>query len=514
MRRTLVAAAKSASCRGTPNLRRKHLGKAVVSDSKIVPGEILVQKYRIESVLGEGGMGVVFAARHLALGERVAIKVLSCSASENPEALARFQREARILARVHNEHVVRVFDLGKLGDGAPFIVMEYLAGRDLATWIHEQGRLLPEQAVGFVLQALVALAGAHTSGVVHRDLKPENIFCVEREDGALLIKVLDFGVSRLERASEDELFQSSVTRTSTVVGTPLYMSPEQLRNAKGVDARGDIWSLGVVLYELLTGVAPFTGASYGDVAIKIATEQPQPFSAFDPAIAPGLEAVVLRCLEKDRENRFANVADLARGLLPFGPANSEQIVERIERMLLRPLTEPDELERPWFPEPEEGAQPDAVTLGQLSSEAVAPVSPSSSSNRRLLGAPRARLLVGVSGLLALLVAWLLLRPSSAASPPTIETKVSRELHAAAPPTVRSLPDEPLSEQAPPIASGESSSTREPLRSSSSIANKMSRKVPSPIGTASRTGQCDPPYTVDAQGRKRFRHECFIQRRVQ
>jgi serine/threonine-protein kinase len=271
------------------------------------------------------------SAKHLLLGERVAIKVLTRTVSEREEALKRLQREARILARLDDEHVVRVLDLGKLENGAPFIVMEHLARRDLGSLLEEQGRFAPELAVGFVLQAAVALAAAHSSGVVHRDIKPENLFCVER-GGSRLIKVLDFGVSRLEPSRPDDFLLSSVTRTNTLIGTPLYMSPEQIRNAKEVDARSDIWSLGVVLYEFLAGVPPFMGASFGDVAVKIAAESMPPLTGVAEAIDPGLAAVVMRCLEKDRAARFQSVAELGRALSPFAPG-SEQLIERIEYLL-------------------------------------------------------------------------------------------------------------------------------------------------------------------------------------
>jgi len=297
----------------------------------IVPGQILLQKYRVEELLGHGGMGAVFAARHLALDERVAIKVLAPAATHDRAAFLRLQREARILARVRNEHVVRVIDLGHLDDGAPFMVMEHLTGRDLSRVLEEQGRLGVEPAVSYVLQALVALAAAHANGVVHRDLKPENLFYTRGLDGGWLIKVLDFGISRLERPSQSGA-STSMTGPSAVMGTPLYMSPEQLRDTGAVDARSDIWSIGVVLYELVTGVPPFSGASLGDIVFKIATEPPPTFTSIDPSLASELESVLSRCLEKEREQRFANVAELARALQPFGPPGCAGLVERVARL--------------------------------------------------------------------------------------------------------------------------------------------------------------------------------------
>jgi serine/threonine-protein kinase len=452
-------------------------------EPEIVPGTILAGKYRVERVLGHGGMGLVFAAQHLALAERVAIKVLSYGARVSDEALARLQREARILARVRNEHVVRVIDLGTLEGGCPFIVMEYLDGRDLGSWLDEQGRFAPELAVGVVLQACVALAAAHNKGVVHRDLKPENLFCSRHDDGGWLIKVLDFGISRLEREGSGDVLGASVTSESTVIGTPLYMSPEQLRSAKAVDCRSDIWSLGVVLFELLTGAPPFTGASFGDMAIKIATEKPRAPEGLDPPLDPALAAVVLRCLEKEREHRFQNVAELARALCPFGPPRSELIAERVERILL--VNEPVAAD----------AGDSSVTLTKHQSARAGSQSPLT----------RSRALTALAVVAALAVAALslrMLRPAPAEHRVFIgTTAVSPEVPAA--PILSS-----------PAFQSDADASRE------SFSNVQS---PTPVGSASSGAKtvrvvpntkvlCNPPYTIDAQGRKKFRHECFIDRR--
>ncbi|MGC4091034.1 MAG: serine/threonine-protein kinase [Polyangiaceae bacterium] len=236
---------------------------------EIVEGQILAGKYRIDRVLGTGGMGMVVAARHIVLDERVAIKFLLPDALSSDEAVARFEREARAAVRIKSEHVVRVTDVGRLESGAPYMVMEYLDGEDLSNWLRLRGPLPVEQAVDFVLQACVALADAHSVGIIHRDLKPGNLFCVRRSDGQLVIKVLDFGISKLtEAARVSEPGGFSVTKTAAVMGSPLYMSPEQVQSAKDVDARSDIWGLGVVMFELLTGVGPFLGEAFGELAIK------------------------------------------------------------------------------------------------------------------------------------------------------------------------------------------------------------------------------------------------------
>jgi serine/threonine-protein kinase len=203
-------------------------------------GQVLAGKYRIERVLGEGGMGVVVAAHHLELDERVALKFLLPAAMNNEVAVSRFLREARTAARIKSDHAARVTDVGRLETGVPYMVMEYLEGGDLDAWVRQKGPLPVEQAVEFVLQAAVGVADAHALGVVHRDLKPANLFCIRRSDGQLIIKVLDFGISKITDLSGASGPSAGMTKTSAVMGTPSYMSPEQIRSSKSVDARADI----------------------------------------------------------------------------------------------------------------------------------------------------------------------------------------------------------------------------------------------------------------------------------
>jgi serine/threonine protein kinase len=251
----------------------------------VKPGDVLAGKYRVERVLGAGGMGVVVAAHHLQLDTRVAIKFLLPGMLANREAVDRFAREARAAVRITSEHVARILDVSTLETGAPYMVMEYLEGGDLAAWLRERGPLPIQQAVEFVLHACVAVAEAHGVGIVHRDLKPANLFCVLRPDGQLSIKVLDFGISkRTDTGKLSETPVMSVTRTATILGSPLYMSPEQMQSAKGADAQSDIWALGVILYEFLTGRVPFDGEAATEIAVKVATLQPLPIRALRPEI--------------------------------------------------------------------------------------------------------------------------------------------------------------------------------------------------------------------------------------
>jgi serine/threonine protein kinase len=296
-------------------------------------GTILAGKYRVDKVLGVGGMGAVVAARHLELDHKVAIKFLLPALLENHESVARFAREARAAVKITSEHVVRVLDVGSLENGAPYMVMEFLEGDDLSGWLRARGPLPIEQAVEFVLQACVALADAHSMGIVHRDLKPANLFCVRRNDGQLVIKVLDFGISKVTGGTHPSDSGMSVTRTSAIMGSPLYMSPEQVQSSKDVDTRTDLWALGIILFELLTGGVPFPGETFGEIAVKIAARAPLSLRAYRPDAPVALENAMLRCLEKERDRRYANVAELAWALLPFAPERARSYVERIHGVI-------------------------------------------------------------------------------------------------------------------------------------------------------------------------------------
>src|SRR5579863_6621840 len=227
-----------------------------MSSPEIAPvqeGEILDGKYRVDRVLGVGGMGIVVAATHVALNQRVAIKFLLPAAVGNPQIIERFAREARAAVQIQSEHVARVTDVGTLPTGSPYMVMEFLEGSDLAAAIERGGAMPVAQAVGFVLQACEAIAEAHALGIVHRDLKPANLFLARRAGRDPMVKVLDFGISKTKDAA------AGLTQTSSVMGSPYYMAPEQMMSSKDVDVRSDIWALGIILYELLSGKAPFQG---------------------------------------------------------------------------------------------------------------------------------------------------------------------------------------------------------------------------------------------------------------
>ena len=296
-------------------------------------GEVVADKYLIEQTLGVGGMGVVVAARDQLLDRRVAIKFLLPKLAGSDTAVQRFTREARAATRVTSEHVVRLLEIEKLPSGTPFFVMEYLEGSDLRALLREQGPLSPSLAVDYVLQALQAVAEGHVKGIVHRDIKPGNLFLTARADGTALIKVLDFGIAKTLESDAAE--STALTSSDDVrLGSPAYMPPEQLQNPRDVDKRSDIWSLGATLYELLCARPPFVGPGYLELASRILSQPPIPLSEQEvPSTLPnGLEQVLKKCLEKDRNARYANAAELAAALAPFGTADAQVSLGRVTGM--------------------------------------------------------------------------------------------------------------------------------------------------------------------------------------
>jgi serine/threonine-protein kinase len=292
----------------------------------VAVGDVVARKYRIDRVLGQGGMGIVVAATDTQLDRRVAIKFLLPDALKNADIVARFGREARAAAKIHSEHVARIIDVGELETGAPFMVMEYLEGGDLADRIRAQPAVPVADAARYLLQACEALAEAHAAGIVHRDLKPANLFLAKRPDHTVSVKVLDFGISKAPVAS------GGITSTQAVMGSPHYMSPEQLVSSKHVDPRSDVWSLGVVLYEMLAGLPPFQGDTMPEIVAQILQSPTPGVRATRPDVPAELEAVIARCTAKDPGARFADVAELARALVPFAP-DCAQSAERAARVL-------------------------------------------------------------------------------------------------------------------------------------------------------------------------------------
>jgi serine/threonine-protein kinase len=296
-------------------------------------GELLAGKYRVERTLGAGGMGYVVAATHEQLGQRVAVKLLVPELCENEESVTRFLREARAAVRIQSEHVARVIDVGELPSGGPYMVMEFLNGRDLAEVLDQPQQLEIAQAIDYVLQASEAVAEAHSLGVIHRDLKPANLFLTQRPDGSPLVKVLDFGISKAISPEDSAIDAPSLTATHSLLGSPAYMSPEQIRRPKTVDARTDIWSLGSILYELLTKEAPFQADTPLALLAAVVSDPLPRIRDRRPDIPAELEAVINKCLQKNPADRYQTVAELAEALAPFAARTSLPSVSRIAGIL-------------------------------------------------------------------------------------------------------------------------------------------------------------------------------------
>ncbi|HRI71663.1 MAG TPA: serine/threonine-protein kinase [Polyangium sp.] len=291
-------------------------------------GDIIGGKYRVERVIGQGGMGTVVRARHTLLEQDVAIKVLAAELAADPQYVQRFLREAQASVTIKSEHVARVIDVGTRENGAPFMVMEYLDGRDLGAIVEASGPLQVSDAVDYVLQACEALVEAHAAGLTHRDIKPSNLFLAKRSDGSPLVKLLDFGIAKPASATDSRL-----TATGMAMGSPSYMSPEQVRNAKTVDQRSDIWSLGASLHEMLAGTPPFRAETFPSLCAAIIADDPIPIRDIRQDLPPEFQAVIGKCLEKKPEQRYQNVGELAMALAPFGGPNAQISVGRITKII-------------------------------------------------------------------------------------------------------------------------------------------------------------------------------------
>jgi serine/threonine-protein kinase len=276
----------------------------------VTRGEVLGGRYAVERVLGQGGFGLVVAARHIELGQRVAIKMLLASDHHDDEVLRRFERESRAVAELSSEHVARVTDIGTFEDGSPFMVMEYLEGEDLQARIDREGPLAIALAARLFVQAAIGLGDAHEHGVIHRDVKPSNLFLTRRRSGRIVLKVLDFGIAK----ADDEPLEASMTSISSLIGSPQYMSPEQLCDPRAVDARTDVWALGASFYEAIAGCAAFPADSLPELHMKVLAFEPPRLATLRTDCPPELDRIVHRCLSKDPAQRFSSMSELQRSL--------------------------------------------------------------------------------------------------------------------------------------------------------------------------------------------------------
>lgn len=307
-------------------------------------GSLLAGRYRVETVIGFGGMGLVLSALDESGGDRVAIKLLLPPHREQPEARERFEREAQAGRLLTSEHACRVLDAGALDDGTPFFAMELLEGKNLATMLREVKRLPAAEAVDLALQACDAMAEAHSHDIVHRDVKPSNLVLTARRDGSPCWKLIDFGVSKHKNVRSGD---PSPTRTYAYLGSPVYSAPEQLDAARAATTQSDQWSLAVVLYECLAGELPFTFTddALWSVRETVQRKTPTPLRQHLPSVAPDLAAAVHRALSKRAEDRFPSIHDFARAIAPFGGEEREAILALALRHAVRPFA-PSRAPRP------------------------------------------------------------------------------------------------------------------------------------------------------------------------
>jgi serine/threonine-protein kinase len=298
-----------------PDARRERRpgGKAKPGSPQSLVGTIVDGKYLVHQAIGQGGMGTVYEAEHRSTGRRVAMKVLKPEHAAKPESVARLQQEARIVGQLHHPNITEVIDISQLRDGTHYLVMELLRGETLARRIEQRGALQPREMVHVAMQVLSALTAAHARGVVHRDMKPDNIFLTEKA-GMLHAKILDFGISKATSPDEQP---HHLTRTGMVMGTPYYMAPEQAMGERQLDGRVDVWGVGVMMYEALSGVRPFVAKNYNALLVQILTVQAAPLESLNPAVQPALAAVIRHALEKKRDQRFRTAEEFRTALEPF-----------------------------------------------------------------------------------------------------------------------------------------------------------------------------------------------------
>ena len=491
--------------------------------TNIERGSVLASKYRVERVLGLGGMGVVVAAHHLQLDSEVAIKFLLPEALHNPEAVARFAREARAAVKIKSEHIARVTDVGTLESGAPYMVMEYLRGSDLAQVLRDRGTLSLEDAADYLLQACEAIAEAHVLGIVHRDLKPANLFLVRRPDGSPCVKVLDFGISKLTGLSgtaDDHV----MTKTTAIMGSPQYMSPEQLASARDVDARTDIWALGVILFELLCGHPPFSADTLPQLCAAILTRDPLAVRDLRPDLPAGVDELILACMQKERSARLQTVAEFAHRLAQFAPRRSRLSVERIAN-----LSRPGGVESaPAEPSPDSELP---LPLGTIASFGHT-TRPSGGVRGRVLGGFAVGLVVGLVALFG--------RRAQVASPsavngagapgratPVVSAALASTVPAsgAAAPATTPAPDPPQPaalittspSQPRPNSKKAARATQAPTLAGALAAPALTPVAAAPappVAAASAVAapraepNCDIPYAFDARGNKVFKKGCL------
>jgi serine/threonine-protein kinase len=451
--------------------------------SSLEPGQLLEGKYLVGKILGAGAVGIVYEAKNVELDETVAIKCLRPEMAVDSVMVGRFAREAKAAAAIKSEYVATVHDVGTTPQGMPFMVMEYLDGKDLASVVEGGGPVGPRTAVEYALQVCEALAVAHSKGIVHRDIKPENLLLTERAGGMKIVKVLDFGISKA--ALTGSIFKNAVPLVKTVnlMGTPLYMSPEQVRATDSVDVRSDVWSLGMVIYEMLTGHTAFDGQTITEICAAILEAQPRPIEMYRNDLPSGLVEVISKCLQKDVTKRYQTVAELALALMPFGPKRTRLNVERAVAVLqaagqlgsdvqVNSTVPPSPTDFMYTPIPKAPAVPSDTSMPPAPPSSGLPLAaPSSPASGPLPGpssayAPPEKkkpfgLVLGALAVVAILIGSIAAmyknsnNSTAAPPPPTTETRVAPpEAKASPPASVAATPSEtPADVPATPTQSG-------------------------------------------------------------
>jgi serine/threonine-protein kinase len=407
-----------------------------------IPPGTSIGRYAVTRRLGQGGMGSVYEARHVDLGRRVAVKTLSRALSDNPDFIERFLREGRIAAQIEHPHVVGVTDVGT-HEGIPFLVMEFLEGRDLGELLKDRGRLSVAQTIEILLPVIAALAVVHEAGLVHRDLKPGNVFLCSGAHGKVHPKLLDFGIAKPNR---EESF--TLTKSVEILGTPLYMAPEQIRNPREIDARADVYSLGIILYECVTGELPFEieNTSLFDLLATIVAGKIRKPRSLVPELSEAFEAVVLQAMAADRRDRFRSVGELGAALMPFAPPTlrgvwegvfASQKASFVDTVASKPELKLQEADR-IVTRPSDRPAPEPPV--QAGSAPKSPATPASGRSRAILFAAA---LVGIGGVGAVAMAWrsgaTAATPTPSSATPSAATSLPPSASATAGPTAPTAP---------------------------------------------------------------------------